>query len=301
MTIHSAFRQFKQELLSIYSEGEAATIATWVFESVFETPISVLRQPNNKVPDATQMTLLNDYRKQLMTHKPVQYVLNEAWFYGFKLEVNEQVLIPRPETEELVDWVIQDLTGGTQFIKDAVTNQADTSNRRPLHILDIGTGSGCIALALSKNLSHAHCTAIDKSATALDVAQKNATRLGVSVVFKQLDFLNENDQNKLGIFECIVSNPPYISLNEKEEMEMNVTSFEPHEALFVPNEMPLLFYREIARFSKDHLSPGGSVYVEINQRFGIETQQLFLQEGFESVVLKKDMSNNDRMIKATKH
>lgn len=301
MTTHSAFQQFKQELLSIYSEGEAATIATWVFESVFETSISLLRQPNNKLPDASQITLLNEYRTQLLTYKPIQYVLNEAWFYGLKLEVNNQVLIPRPETEELVDWVVHDLAGKNQHLKETGTNKYDTSNQSPLHILDIGTGSGCIALALSKNLPNAVCTAIDRSATALEVAQKNASRLGVSVVFKQLDFLNEKERSELGVFECIVSNPPYIALNEKEQLESNVTNFEPHEALFVPNETPLLFYREIARFSKEHLSPGGSVYVEINQRFGIETQQLFLQEGFDTVVLKKDMSNNDRMIKATKH
>lgn len=215
-----------------------------------------------------------------MTHKPVQYVLNEAWFGGMKFFVDENVLIPRPETEELVEWIV-----------------AESGDKKTL--LDIGTGSGCIPATLKKKLPQIAVTSIDISARALSVAEANAKTLGADVSLIQMDFLNRQQWSSLGSFDVIVSNPPYIALGEKDEMDKNVTDFEPHVALFVPDEDPLVFYRMIAEFGRIHLAAEGRIYMELNEALGFACTELFRGQGYETE-LRKDLQGKERMLKAWK-
>jgi release factor glutamine methyltransferase len=218
----------------------------------------------------------------LLQHKPVQYVLGEAWFYNMKLKVNEQVLIPRPETEELVQLVL--------------THVAANQVAAPT-ILDIGTGSGCIAIALMKNIPAAIVTAIDVSGEALLVAKENAIDQDTTIQFFQTDFLNEAQWPVLPTFDIIISNPPYIPINEKEKLDINVTAFEPHHALFVPDNAPLLFYEKIATFGKTHLNPGGKIFMETHEDYAQETADLF-SPFYSEVAIKKDIFGKERMVVA---
>ena len=238
---------------------------------------------------------INHILQELLTHRPVQYVLNEAWFYGFKFEVNETVLIPRPETEELVDWVLKEVQGKKYEVRteDSAYLVPRTSY---LHILDIGTGSGCIPIALKKNLPAANISAIDVCSEALHTAINNAVMHETEINFQLLDFLDENKWNELGTYDLIISNPPYVKTSEAKTMSEHVLEYEPHKALFVPDEDALLFYRKIADFALTHLNSNGIVYLEINQQLGKETIDLLQQKGF-AVELKKDMSGNERMLK----
>jgi release factor glutamine methyltransferase len=194
------------------------------------------------------------------------------------------VLIPRPETEELVEWIIEDRK------KEKHENQ--------LSIADIGTGSGCIAIALKKKLSAAHITAIDVSKEALTTAKENAIDNDAKIDFIQLDFLDESSWKGLQQFDIIVSNPPYIPVNEKEKLDKNVTLFEPHTALFVPDHSPLLFYEKIALFAKKHLKKDGKIYAETHEEFANATAHIFSKQ-FQEVKLKQDLLGKNRMIKAT--
>jgi release factor glutamine methyltransferase len=195
--------------------------------------------------------------------------------------VNEQVLIPRPETEELVDWVVR-----------------DHLKRPGFRVLDIGTGSGCIAVALGKSLEEPYIMAVDKSPGAIALAVRNAFLHGAEVNFMLMDALDPKSHKGLGKFDVIVSNPPYVRLSEKNAMKSNVLDYEPHQALFVPDEDPLIFYRAIARIAGQDLDPGGSVYVEINEGLGKDTVQLFRSAGFGEVELRKDIHGKDRMVRA---
>jgi release factor glutamine methyltransferase len=213
---------------------------------------------------------------QLETHRPIQYIFGKAYFYGLDFTVNENTLIPRPETEELVDWVIAENSGVA------------------IKILDIGTGSGCIAISLAKNLQQATVSAMDISAGALTVATANAANNDVNVHFIQQDVLALEALPQR--YDVIVSNPPYVRELEKEEIQPNVLDHEPHLGLFVSNTDPLLFYRKIARLAKSGLDPGGKLYFEINQYLGPETVAMLEHEGFTNVTLRKDMYGNDRMV-----
>jgi release factor glutamine methyltransferase len=219
---------------------------------------------------------------ELLLHKPVQYVLGEAWFYHMKLKVNGHVLIPRPETEELVE----------QLIKDRKSKLTDPA------ILDIGTGSGCIPIAIKKNLPASIVTGIDISKDALILAKENATLHNAHISFKQVDFLDETAWSGLGLFDIIISNPPYIPVHEKEKLGKNVTDFEPHLALFVPGNSPLVFYEKIAAFGRDHLLPNGKIYLEIHEDFAKETAALFMKN-YQTVMIKKDMYGKERMLLIT--
>jgi release factor glutamine methyltransferase len=221
--------------------------------------------------------------------------LNEAWFYGLKFEVNESVLIPRPETEELVDWIIKEVRGKKYEVRR--TAAAHATHHSPLTLLDIGTGSGCIPISLKKNLPDAEVSAIDVCSEALHTATTNALNNETEINFLLLDFLDESKWNTLGQYTIIVSNPPYIKTTEANTMSKHVLDYEPHKALFVPDDDALLFYRKIADFAMQHLHHGGAAYVEINQQLGKETVELFQQKGF-TVELRKDMSGNERMVKA---
>lgn len=217
--------------------------------------------------------------------RPYQYVMGEAWFMGMKLYVDEAVLIPRPETEELVDRIAR------QF-----------ASTQELSIIDIGTGSGCIALSLKKRLPHARVHALDLSAEALQVARKNASTHQLDIQFMQADILEWDVilDKSLG-FDVIVSNPPYITPAEKADMTPQVLQYEPELALFVEQEAPLLFYQYIADFARHHLRPSGKLFFEINRKYGAETVDLLNKMGFEQVLLIQDMQGADRMVEAQKH
>ena len=284
MTITEGYHYISRELLSIYDQREAENIANLMIENI--TGLKKLDRVINKATQLTssQEVILHQYTALLLQHQPVQYVLHEAWFYGMKLYVDEHVLIPRPETEELVEWML----------KDAETN------KQPINILDIGTGSGCIPIALKKNMPAAEVWAVDISNEALLVAQRNADTQQTNITFQQADILNKPYPSVLPTFDVIVSNPPYIPLSDKTAMHPNVLQHEPHLALFVANEDPLLFYNAIVDFAQSHLNPGGSLYFEIHEAMGEEVKQQLTQKGFINVQVKKDMQGKDRMVKATK-
>jgi len=221
---------------------------------------------------------------RLKIYEPVQYILEETEFFGYPFLVNKQVLIPRPETEELVAWIIED-------VKEKETT-----------LLDIGTGSGCIAISLAKKLNDASVTAIDVSKEAIDVAKKNSAQNHTKIEFMEVDVLHFKDnvelQQKLNSkFDIIVSNPPYVRIKEQELMRPNVLKHEPDLALYVANETPLLFYKKIVQLSNLYLKAGGRLYFEINEYLGNELKKMLMEEGFKHVQIKKDMFGKDRMIK----
>lgn len=219
---------------------------------------------------------------RLKKHEPIDYVLGFTPFYFQKFTVTPDVLIPRPETEELVALIIKE--NKNQFVNP--------------RILDIGTGSGCIAISLAKHFPTNYVVAIDKSDKALKVAKDNALKMHQNVSFIQMDILDENQWDKLPEFDIIVSNPPYISHAEKDTLDVNVVNFEPHEALFVPDNLPLIFYEMIARLGKLNLFKNGVIYVEINQKYGDITMDLFKSFEYKNVKILKDLSGNDRFVKA---
>ena len=291
MTMHEAQQQLQTTLYQLYDNREATTIADWVMEHVtgLRKIDRIMHKQSSLSPD--RLTLLQEYTRELLTHKPVQYVLHEAWFCGMPFYVDENVLIPRPETEELVEWVVGE-TGNRQ---SAIGNQR--SKVGTISILDIGTGSGCIPISLKKKMPHVETYACDVSEGALAVAQKNAATQQTVVHFLSADFLDDTTWSTLPAVDIIVSNPPYIPHHNQNSMLQNVLAYEPHLALFVPNEDPLLFYHAIARFAQQKLLPGSCIFVEIHEDLGEQTKALFESKGFAAEV-KKDFQGKDRMVKA---
>lgn len=282
MSIKELYRNFLVQLQQMYSLGEATTITDWVFEKTVSLKrTEIIKNPNKEITSEAY-ALLQSKLQELMQHTPVQYVLGEAWFYHMKFKVNPQVLIPRPETEELVE----------QLIKDRKSKLTDPA------ILDIGTGSGCIPVVIKKNLPAARVTALDISDGALTTARENAAMYNTQINFIQLNFLDEANWDKLGMFDVIVSNPPYIPANEKDKLGKNVTEFEPELALFVPNNAPLIFYEKIASFAGDHLLPNGKIYLETHEDLAKETADLF-RNNFQTVMIRQDMYGKERMILIT--
>jgi release factor glutamine methyltransferase len=281
MTIKDATIYSTGQLSSIYEEGEASTMSDWLMEHLTGSKKTDRISQSKKELSPEQEELLVSYLDRLKENEPIQYVLKEAWFCGLRFYVDKHVLIPRPETEELVEWII---TGCRFPINE-------------LNILDIGSGSGCIPIALKRRLGKADVWSCDVSKDALQVAENNAKNLGVEVNFFQMDFLDPAQREKLPAFDIIVSNPPYITHGERYGMPANVLEYEPAKALFVPDNDPLIFYKAIADFGKDHLKPNGSIYTEINEKLGDITEELFRQKGF-NAQLKKDISEKDRMIRA---
>jgi release factor glutamine methyltransferase len=286
------YRLLKQALLQQYEEGEASAIARLVVE---HTGKADMRAIEASIVTTEQTEQINSYLKELLIHRPVQYVLNEAWFYNLKFEVNESVLIPRPETEELVEMIIKDVRSK----KYEVRNTSSSYIVPPTSFLDIGTGSGCIPITIKKNIPEAEVTAADVCSEALHVAITNAVNHETEINFHLFDFLDENKWKELGLFDVIISNPPYVKSSERQTMSEHVLQYEPHKALFVPDNDALIFYRKIAAFATTHLKPGGKVYVEINQQLGKETATVFSEKGFTNVELLKDMSGNERFVKAS--
>lgn len=281
MTIQEARSYLQTQLVTLYESREAANITDWVMESLTGLSKSARLVKANELLTTDQKVLLDQHLSDLLRHRPVQYVLGESWFHGLRFHVNENVLIPRPETEELIDWIIQ-----------------EHQHQQQLHILDIGTGSGCIPIALKKSLPHATVYSCDISAGALEVAKKNATDLEADVHFIQQNILDASLWEQLPVVDIIVSNPPYIPDNNKESMHANVLDHEPHLALFVSNNDPLTFYRTIAELSGKKLKENGVVYAEIHEDLGAATLALFQEKGFGRVTLRRDMQEKDRMIKA---
>ncbi len=279
MTIKELYRNFLLQLQGIYPLSEATVITDRVFESIAAIKRSDLVKNPSQQLDNNIIEQLNNACAQLLRHQPLQYVLGEAWFYHLKLKVNEQVLIPRPETEELVERIIVD--GRSQITDPA--------------ILDIGTGSGCIAVAIKKNMPAATVIAIDVSETALLVAGENAARHKTPIHFIQLDFLDETKWVSLPLFHIIISNPPYIPENEKEKLAKNVLDYEPPTALFVPEKDPLVFYEKIASFGQSHLHSHGKIYLETHENHAKEVKALF-NNGYAYTEIKKDMFGKERMV-----
>ncbi|ETN95654.1 peptide chain release factor N(5)-glutamine methyltransferase [Zhouia amylolytica] len=272
---------FHKELDDLYDFKEVNRFYYLLLDHNFDIQrIDIILEPD-KVISKKEETIIFKALDDLKLQKPIQQILGVAYFYGLKFRVNNETLIPRPETEELVDWIIRDC-------KDKI---------KPLKILDIGTGSGCIAITLSKNIPLVEVTAIDISGKALDIAKENALNNHVDINFLQADILKL--ESLLGEYDIIVSNPPYVRYLEKEQMKSNVVDFEPHAALFVPDQDPLLFYKQIARLSSNHLNQEGNLYFEINQYLAKDTTDMLDEFGFKNTIVKKDLSGNDRMIRTS--
>lgn len=283
MTLSDARRQLLAELQTCYTDGEAAAIAERVLEHVTGWRITEQRARPNTPVTAEATTLLQEYKRRLLQNEPVQYVLGEAWFCGYRFLVSPAVLIPRPETEELVEWVISNC----RFPLEG------------LQILDVGTGSGCIAVSLKRRLRKPEVWACDRSEPALQIARRNAEQLGAPVHFLQLDFLNEANWAQLPVFDIIVSNPPYISREEHDSLEPHVADHEPAMALFAPDTDALIFYRKLSTFAFRHLRPGGHLFVELHSDRGASVLDLFRKDGYEAA-LKQDLFGQDRMVRATR-
>lgn len=283
MTIASIEKVFIKDLASLYGPEEAGSIAWLVIG--FVCKINRSQYLSNKYDDLSEQELATFYQilSDLKKGRPVQYLLGETEFYGSIFKVNSSVLIPRPETEELVDWVLKDLN----------INKVELGR---LKLLDIGTGTGCIPITIKKYLPNLEVTAVDVSFEALEVAKGNADFNHTDVHFTQDDILNPTAEWKT--FSIITSNPPYVTLAEKDRMHVNVLEHEPHLALFVPQDDPLIFYEAIARFANRHLEKGGFVYLEINENLGQETVSLLSRNGFRNIELRQDLRDRDRMIKA---
>lgn len=268
-------------LMAIYDEGEAIAVANCYLATKFDTDLSHTHKLRQIELEDNQYQQFTSDLIKLKSGIPLQYVVNEAWFYDLKLYVDNNVLIPRPETEELVALVID----------------AYERSPNPLRILDIGTGSGCIPVLLSSKFPKAEVFASDISKEALQVAKKNSKNHQTSVTFLEDDILN----TKLKFTEplqVIISNPPYIAASESAEMQSNVTEFEPNIALFAPDSDPFIFYKAIAVNAYNWLEPGGRLYLEINQRFGKETAAIIRDAGFTGIQVLKDLSQHDRFIVA---
>lgn len=294
----SVFQLFRNELEGMYSKEVIETFIFFSFNEYFGFSRSDLTL--KKDTRFSESELLKFFRviRKLKQHIPIQYILGNTEFYGLKLKVNEAVLIPRPETEELVDWILNDC--GLRIGKLQIDPQSKIRTPQ-LSILDIGTGSGCIAIALKKNITAAEVYALDISENALAVAKENAEKNNVEIHFIQQDILQSTFSLSHPLtFSLIVSNPPYITEAEKPAMHTNVLDHEPHTALFVSDNDPLLFYRTILDLATEKLAPGGKVYFEMNKNYATAVATLAADKGFINGVVRKDLSGNERMFRCEK-
>ena len=276
--MHPVLHEIRDALKGHYPDLEALALAKMLLVEVFGFSTLELYGGKDKEFSEKHRSVLTEMIRRLQKNEPIQYIIGIESFFGLTFEVNPNVLIPRPETQELVSWIIEDY-------------QSDESIR----ILDIGTGSGCIPISLAKQLSKAEVESWDISEGALEVASRNCERNEVKVLLRQKDVLKAAPEGNL--YDVIVSNPPYITNKEKTDMEANVLDWEPSLALFVSDEDPLLFYRKIAQLGCDMLKERGSLYFEINRAYGEETILMLKELGYAQIELKKDSWGNDRMIK----
>ncbi len=277
--MQKAIEHIRAELKEIFPADELRNITYLLLSKVGNLSVTDIIINKNTIFSEEQHILLNNFIEKLKTNTPIQYILGEAQFMGYSFVVNEHVLIPRPETEELVEWICQSHRG------DEI-----------LSVLDVGTGSGCIAVSLKKLLAASEITGLDISQKALEVARVNALKNGVEVGFNCADILSAMDVDFK--WNVIVSNPPYIPESRKEKMHPNVVDYEPHGALFVPDSDALIFYKAIITFAKEHLLPRGELFFEIHYDSGDAVVELLSDSGFKEIELRKDMSGNDRMVRA---
>ncbi len=271
-TQKAAKRALIQELIPIYGEREADNLARIVYEEWFHLVIPTVHRFT-----PAQWEVFQSVRKRLLAGAPIQYILQKAWFFGLTLHVNEHTLIPRPETEELVEWILEE------------------NKENGKSMIDLGTGSGCIPIATKNHRQTWNITATDISAEAIKIAQKNSTHLKLDVDYLVHSMLEEFPSDAK--FDVIVSNPPYVLESDKKEMHKNVLDFEPGTALFVPDADPLLFYKAISAFAGKHSKLGASVYVEVHEQFAHEVAQLFRDSGMHGVEVRKDIQERDRMVR----
>ena len=277
------YNELRHQLAPIYGDGEAKAIAQMVYEVRFGLSLSDIYLGKDTQLSANSQAELEGIAERLLHQEPVQYVLGEASFCNRTFHVEPGVLIPRPETAELCEWITQ------------------KERSSSCHILDIGTGSGCIAISLALDIPQAKVTAWDISSTALEIARKNAQQLKADVTFQEVDILSPLTSHHspiISTFDIIVSNPPYICNKEREQMEQNVLEHEPHTALFVPDKDPLLFYRAIAQFGLTALKPDGELYFEINPIYANEMQEMLSAMSYHAIEIKEDQFGKPRMINA---
>lgn len=277
-SIKQIYDQTLEKLNKDYEELEARHLTRMLFEEYLNCSFEQILAEKQIKYDSVSEKLLNEKIDQLLDFIPIQYVMGKAHFFGREFLVNRNVLIPRQETEELINEIIID------------------NKRSELEILDIGTGSGCIAITLGLELKNPRLTALDIAIDAIEVAKRNAKRFNLQMDFVQSDILGMEKLPKK--YDIIVSNPPYVTVSEKSKMHQNVLKFEPHIALFVTNEDPLVFYRKIIELVRKHLNEGGKLYFEINERFGDELLTLLKKNGCTSSKLIKDLNGKDRILKA---
>ncbi len=279
--MHPLYYTIKRFLSDVYTDSECKALAKWILTDVFCFSVSSLYGGKDTDFSESDQLRLADILQRLKKHEPLQYIIGETRFCGLPFKVTPDVLIPRPETEELVYWIVEN------------------HSQDGLHVLDIGTGSGCIAIALSRLLAAPTVMGWDVSDQALRVAEGNALLNASEITFCKIDVLKEPyPEIKVDI---LVSNPPYVTERERVEMEPNVLDWEPPVALFVPDKDPLRFYRRIADIGRTLLQPGGTLYFEINRMYGRDIVKMLEEKGYRQIEMKKDLSQNDRMIKAVWH
>lgn len=289
--ISDIVRFFRDELKDIYNNEELETFIAYCFDDFVNIKRHEIALRGADTISESELLKFNFAVKDLKKNKPIQYILGKADFYGFKFKVNEHVLIPRPETEELVQLIISDFN----------LNKGSPLGAGGKTILDIGTGSGCIPIVLKKKIPSANVYSIDISEKAIEIAKQNANLNDVEVDFIQHDVLSKQEYVLTASikFDIIVSNPPYVRESEKEYMHKNVLEHEPHLALFVKDEDPLLFYKAIADVALKQLKPGGKIYFEINEALGSETKKMMEEKGFKNVVIVNDINNKNRILRGT--
>ncbi len=278
MTIKQLYNEFISNLQSLYQKGETSAITDIIFQHFTGISKSAIITNGEEVLKTEILKSMMAALSALKEQVPVQYITGSAWFYNLNFKVNSAVLIPRPETEELVLEAINFLkeSGGTKM-------------------LDIGTGSGCIPVSIKKNVPIVNVTSIDVSRDALALAEKNASNNNVVISFLEMDFLNEKNYEQLPQFDLIISNPPYIPEKEKSILDKNVTNYEPHLALFVPDNDPLVFYKKILIFAHEHLEEKGKILLEVHEDYAYETANIFANAQY-NVAIKKDMQGKERML-----
>jgi release factor glutamine methyltransferase len=286
--IKEAYHNLTEAIGPIYENREARNISDWVIEDITGWKRSKRVVHQDILLTDEQSEKFESYKQELLKGRPVQYVLGSSWFCGMSFFVDERVLIPRPETEELVDTIKKMFTTK----KEAVEYQT--------RIIDIGTGSGCIAISIKKIFPHWEVWAVDESIGALDVAIKNGENLKAEVIFKKADILKESKIDSMPTYDVIVSNPPYIPLSDKHEMADHVLKYEPHLALFVTDNDPLSFYKSIIAFSEYHLLRGGMIFFETHAEYANHVAQLLEENEFEQVEIKLDMQGRERMVTGKK-
>ncbi len=295
MKIREAVFFIASSIASIYDEGEAESIAKLLAEHITGYEPAQLLLKKDEFQAELSKENLQPFIERLLKHEPIQYIMKKAWFYGLELYIEPWVLIPRPETEELVDWVIKDIkASGKEVFEKKPFHPDETTS---LKIMDVCTGSGCIALALKKTMPLAEVWGCDISDEAMNIARRNGSSLDIRVDFQGLDFLDYHQHAFLPSVDIAVCNPPYVPMQDKGEMKANVLDFEPHIALFVKDKDPLVFYRALAQYCVHRLHPHGKVYMEVHEKLAGNVAEIFRELNY-SVTIRTDMQGKERMVRA---